>query len=462
VAAAAVAAALQDNGVVLLNHRGTDVLQMIPALTGLAELPAIVPYRATSVADPRAPFARRFLERSTNLAWLLGLPAAPRGPGSGWLVCLEAGFLATPVDGVLADGFPAAAAFVARAHGGLVLVTLDLAPSDLDRLQRTLADPRVVGEIVTTAAKARAAVLASVHGEGRAGLFRDLKLDRTGPFDFVPGDPFVLQHWSAAPVGERFVRSFRMQGADAEPLQELTVQVAAELPFVIDIPQPPRRAPEDPIVVVVRRAPTPRPARYRLLLDGLPAGAVVPGGHEDPGVWQEDVFVLPPELLEGRPRAVLSLLPEGGFLPLARVGLFRWDRGPGTPPSGLEPRRLVVREGRVALDRSVDGGILRSGGQAFLSGLGLSGRAAVELELAGAFQHAVARLGVDDAAAAGARAAVRVLADGREVFRGAVARGGALASIALDVGGVGVLRIETLDASDDRVPVDVVDLRLLD
>ncbi len=447
---------LRGGGAVLLNHRGRSPLELLPPAASALLAPRIAPYRAHAVRSPRDAQEERFLERAANVEWLLDFPHQD-ARADVWLLCPEAGFLATPLQGVLADGFLAARGFCLFAESGLALVTMDLSAAELARVTELLADEETRGDVLRATGTAQHAVRAA---QAPAGLLQELKLPRFKEADLAPADPYLMQRWAAfVPQSERRIRALR--ACSGELVREEVVNLGDRLIFAIDVP--PRF--EDKVAIIVRRAPAPAPERYTLLIDNTPIGTPLAPRDEEPDCWQEDVWWLLPEQIAGRHRISLSIVPEGGVLALARVSFLRYAEKPGTPLHALTPRALRHEGKAPRFHRSLDGQVLRMGGEAFLFGIGCAPGTTLEYDLDGRFDSFLARAGIDAEAGAAGSAQLRVRVDGEERLVTEALRPGERATpITVPVQGGRVLRIEVLDAGDgaEGDHVDIVDARLIE
>lgn len=448
--------ALRAGGAVILNHRERSPLELLPPAADLLLAPRIVPCRARAARSPRDAPEERFLERAANVEWLLDFPHQDVRADT-WLVCPEAGFLATPLQGVLADDFLAARGFCVLVENGLALVTLDLSAAELERVAKILADDETRGDVLRATGAAQHAVRAA---QAPAGLLKELKLERFREADLAPADPYLMQRWSAfVPQSERSIRALR--ASSGELVREEVVNLGDRLPFAIDVP--PRF--EDKVAIVVRRAPAPAPESYTLLIDNTPIGPPLAPRGEKLDCWQEDVWWLLPEQIAGRHRIGLSIVPEGGVLALARVSFLRYVEKPGTPLHSLAPSALRHEGKAPRFHRSLDGNVLRVGGEAFLFGIGCASGTTLEYELDGRFESFLARVGIDAEAGAAGSAALRVVVDGEErLVTDTLLPGERAAPITVPVQGGRLLVIEVLDAGDGAagVHVDIVDARFVE
>ena len=99
-------------------------------------------------------------------------------------------------------------------------------------------------------------------------------------------------------------------------------------------------------------------------------------------------------------------------------------------------------------DLAVSGGRLRLRGVEYRKGLGVHSRSTLDYQLDDSYASFVARVGIDDAVGARGGATIRVLGNGRKLFEGKVAGGGAPLDVAVSIIGLKRLTIET-DFGDD-------------
>ncbi len=441
-----IAALRRVGGALLLNHAGTDVLAPPPPLWFALGVPRVFPYRAHG--KPRLPkgVESRFATRASNVEYRIGWKPQPL-ESSAWLMADDAGYRATPLQAVLVDGLPAARGFLANDESLLIIAALDLDDAEFHRLADSFRESKPRLDAITESALARAAVR---EVKEPSGLFRELRLPRLRKDDFAPAEPRSANEFTMIVNGEAQPASRELIAETGERVREDVCQFGGRVDFVIDLPQPLA----DTIAVVVRRAPTPAPTSYRLVLNGVTLGTVTPRG-EDPSRWQEDVFLIPATAFESQWRAQLSLATDGGTLAFARAAFFRVR-----PLVGERLAALPLAAGNAVVDRAANGGRLRVGGAAYLNGLGLASGGAVEFDLEGRFASINGFVGIDSTAPDGSRAALRVLVDGAERARiDDLAAGKPATALRVDVRGGRRVRIE-VDAAPDgatAVAVDVCD-----
>lgn len=189
------------------------------------------------------------------------------------------------------------------------------------------------------------------------------------------------------------------------------------------------------------------------------AARAAPGGI--PAVFElRDGGRFPAELAgiehggEAQELLVLARLPGAGAGEAARI------------PSGLVSRIRLASERVVFLssldpvkveetpalgsavrfpwrkDLSAAGGPLKLGGRIYRKGIGMHSRSSLEFDLRGRFQTFASTVGLEDHAGPRASVSLRVLADGRELFRKDAASGSAAEAVTLSIAGVGRLRLE--------------------
>lgn len=443
---------LRRGGFLIANHRGTEVLELLPALVDGAGSARVVPYRARKIRTPTDPEDARFLSHASNVEWPLSFPHQDRTSET-WLVSTEAGFQATPLQGVLADGFPAGRGFVVPAIYGLMLVTLDLQPPELDQVIAALSDRKTRLDVIRGASRARRSMRRS---EAETGLFGSLGLERIRTGDLTPARRTAAQEWSViVPPSRSAVRS--LLTSTGERVVEDVIELAAPLNFAVDVPIDA----DEILVLVVRRAPMPAPRSYRLGLDTAFLGEpLIPTARHSPR-WEEDVWLLPAELLKGRQRLAMALVPERGTLPLARIGFFRFREKAGLPLRTLTPSRVDHSGTPPRFDPAHSGQTFQIGRQAHLFGIGCVGGTSIEYTLDGEYSGLFALAGIDASAGSTGSARVIVRVDGEVRFRsGPIKAGDEAARIVAEVAGGKRLSFE-IQTDPAGLPVDLVDGRLL-
>ena len=118
----------------------------------------------------------------------------------------------------------------------------------------------------------------------------------------------------------------------------------------------------------------------------------------------------------------------------------------------LDISRVTTGYGQVRRDLSMDGRPLSIGGQKFAHGLGVHAPSSAFVALDGKAHTFQARVGVDDEVE-GQKGSVefRVVGDGKELWRSGIMRsGGAAKEVSVNVRGVKLLELKTMDAGDGR------------
>lgn len=168
------------------------------------------------------------------------------------------------------------------------------------------------------------------------------------------------------------------------------------------------------------------------------AKVTLPGGIEWHTGAEEIVYVQP---LGGAATYVSDLEPESyRHIPFLRLG---WPYG---------------------LDRNVQGGHLRSGGEIHLKGVGMHSAARLTWNVAGRYRRFDAEIALDDAAGAQGSVTFRVFADGTEKYASPVVRGGdAPLPISVDVTGATrvSLIVDFADRGDEMDHANWLNARLL-
>lgn len=485
-------AVLARSGAVIANHHGTALLETLPLQLAAQLIPRVIPLRATSTRPAKSRSEERVTLQSARAAWQLNYPTRAMTE-SVWLACPEIGFFATPIQPVIADGFPCASGFVINTQPGVVLVTMDLNEREMSALSRRLSEESERLKLIRICGEANYAVRASGEPGGR---FDSLALDPTRPEHLIPADPYLTNKWSALPPGgsKRSLRTLRLPSSGALFTEE-ALHFQGAFSLAIDVPTsllPDRRAKakdehlrnptrgpylEDELIVVVRRAAQPEPRGesgdpgdpdahgYTLQLGAIRCDPL--SNPTDDG-WKDDVFRVPGDAIGSQQRILLSLVTTGGAIDVARIAFFLHQPKIGTPLRLVRHTfRARGEEGAspIVFDRAPDGGLLETKGRSWLTGASLPPDATLELELDAPFLSLLARVAMDLRSPAEARASLRVLGDGRELHRTEMlGRDDPPASIAVDLRGVKQITLQVVsdDATIARSPLlDLLEPRLI-
>ena len=441
---------LRQGGVVIANHRGTDLLELLPPALSVILRARVFPYRPARVTVPGLDEEHLFSLRSSNLEWSLGFPAQDPGAGA-WLICPEAGILATPMQAVLADGFFAGRGFALLSSRGLVLVTMNLSPAERDALTQHLLVRDQRREAVLQAARARNSVNRIPEP---SGLFQELGLARQHPFDLAPTQPSTSRRFSVLiPGGPRQVRNLLIR--PGQRVRDQVLHLGRRMSIGLDTAM----GPSEQVVIVVRRAPDPTPTSYTIEIDSIPLGPPLIPRSEDPRFWQEDVWLLKQDLIQHRERVALGVVPASGVLPLARIGFFRYRPKAGVHLDAIELLD-AQHDGRPPQEnRSANGQVLRIGSEAFLQGLGCSGNTTLTYALDGPYETFLARAGIHAEDGEHGSAVLLVLVDGEERFRSEPLQGGQQpAAIAANVHGATRVVLRVI-ADHPDIHVDLAEAR---
>ena len=185
------------------------------------------------------------------------------------------------------------------------------------------------------------------------------------------------------------------------------------------------------------------------------------GGDPAGEGWIEEWFTVRRADLAKSQRMMVVLRPEGGVLPIARIGFRVYRPKPGTAPEDLAGAFRPF--GRYTRDRNAAGGWIAVAGDVWPIGHGLAPASGFEVETDGRFLDLLGRVGLDDASPDEARATLIVTVDGEERFRLELDRDrrGPF-PLTAEVAGGRKIRLEVLpppDSSPDAL-VDLLDLRL--
>lgn len=456
-------ATLDHGGTVIANHRGVDPLHPLPAALDSLLIARIFPCHPATVRLARGRAEERFLTQAAKVQWPLAFQNAELKTATAWLCCLEAGFYATPLQGVLADALPAARGFAIHTNPGLVLVTMNLTAAERDELVRVVSDRSVRHEVLRNIGQATVSMRRSVES---GGLYRQLKLDRLRPTDLVPADPHVLDQWTIALPARRQLAIESHPNTDGDWVTEELVRFDGSLLFVADLPNPR----EGSMVLVVRTAPGAHRTGYRLSLNDVPVGETrycdVAGPAADPPAWCDDVVVLTAADTGQQQRATLAISSVDGAIALARIGMFRHLPKEGDPLSRMDPVRVDLDPALAAAgiaprrDRSSGDHVLRLGDTAYLSGLGLRPGMRFEYALDERYLSLLARVGIDAECPAGGLASFRIEVDGAVRFSSdKLLSGKEPQTVTIDLRGARRLLIEVGGEGD--APVSLIEPRLI-
>lgn len=333
------------SGIVVVHLPGAGSLEPLPPAIAQHLTPRIAPHRAISKSIAPKGALERFTKLASNLEWSLGFPQQP-ADARDWLVCLEAGFLATPLQPRIVDGMPAARGFMVSLVPGALIATSGFSTEERSVLLDRLRDGALRVDVLRRAVAAQVAVRAE---RPVAGLFAALAdLPRTRSEDLSPGDAISLSRAAAfePPGARRRLRTLRAPeigdlGA-GEPLTEDVLEYAGPFNFAIDLPRPF----VDPLLVVVRRIDD--GADFVMTYEGRPLDRI--RTTTVPGTWCEEIHLLRPEWCPGQSRVQLSCGAPAGLAQLARLGFHSSSRGVGRglgylAPSGVIPSVDSVRAG---------------------------------------------------------------------------------------------------------------------
>ncbi len=171
----------------------------------------------------------------------------------------------------------------------------------------------------------------------------------------------------------------------------------------------------------------------------------------------------------GEPRLLVLVHGAPWQVPLRQVARLSFATDRIQFLSDLEPNKVeevpfLDTSFPYRRDASVGGGPLKLQGADYKKGLGVHSRSAIEYSLTDECSAFIARIGIDDSCGRRGGATVRVLGDGRELFKGEVAGGEKPLEAAVSLAGVKRLRLETdygKDGVDFSDHVDWAEARLV-
>ncbi|MEK6644055.1 MAG: NPCBM/NEW2 domain-containing protein [Planctomycetota bacterium] len=118
-------------------------------------------------------------------------------------------------------------------------------------------------------------------------------------------------------------------------------------------------------------------------------------------------------------------------------------------PSAVTTHSILDIEFPPRMDRSVTGTVISLRGRSFEKGIGTHSMTSMTFDLKGDYERFTAVVGIDDTASPHGSVILRVLADGRELFKSPPLHGSTEThAITVDMSGVKSLTLETLDAGD--------------
>lgn len=410
--AAEAAYTFAKDGIVIVHLPGAGSLEPVPPAIAQFLAPRIAPHRAVARSSAPKGAAERFAKLASNLEWALAFPQQA-ADSRDWLVCLEAGFLATPLQPRIVDGMPAARGFMVPLVPGAVLVTTGLSTAERAALVDRLRDGALRVEVLRKLVAAQHAVRAD---RPVAGLFAALaSLPRTRAEDLVPGDPITFSRAAAISPsdGRRRLRTLRAPEfgllSSGESLTEDVLEFSGMFHFAIDLPQPF----VDPLLVLVRRIDDGSEVvveyEGRRLERLAPARAI-------PGEWREEIHLLHPEQCPGQVRVQLSCGAPVGRAQIARLGFCSSSRGVGRGLAYLTPAAVSPAAGAVSRGLRSSGEWIVRGGEVVPNALEMTAGSSIEYEIP---ETADVRLFTASVLAAGAPAPLEfvVTVDGAERAR---------------------------------------------
>jgi NPCBM/NEW2 domain len=118
-------------------------------------------------------------------------------------------------------------------------------------------------------------------------------------------------------------------------------------------------------------------------------------------------------------------------------------------PTTVRMQSILDIEFPPRMDRAVTGSVLSLRSRSFEKGIGTHAMTSMSFDLKGNFERFSAVVGIDDSAAPHGSVILRVLADGKELFKSPILQAHAPPlPITVDVTGTHSLTLETLDAGD--------------
>lgn len=421
------------SGIVIVHLQGSGSLEAIPPAIAQLLGPVVVPHRAIARSTAPKGASERFTKLAANLEFALGFPRQDFGSRD-WLVCLEAGFLATPLQPRIVDGMTAARGFMLNLSPGALIVTCGLSAEE-----RTAFTERLRSFDVRLDALRRltGAQLAVRLDQPAAGVFVGLShLQRTRAEDLVLGDPIVLSRAAVnVPAGAKSrlrtlpapdIAGLEVSGA----LTEDVLEFSNAFHFAVDLPQPF----VDPLLIAVRRLDD--GADFLLSYEGRPLDRLARQG-DGRTTWCEEIYALRPEICVGQVRVYLGVEARNARARVARLGFYSATRGAGRGLAHVTAAGVIPGPGAIAQGSRLDGGFVVHEGKVIPNAIELAVGGKAEFELSasdGARVLAATLVGGATHSQADAKKVQFVLEiDGVERARYDLIRGGDPIAMRLDV-----------------------------
>jgi hypothetical protein len=370
-------ATMRGGDITLVHLPGGGSLDPLPPAIARHVLPFIVPHRAVSRSVAPRGAEDRFTKLASNLEWTLAF-SSQQVDSRDWLVCLEAGFLATPLQPRIVDGMPAARGFAVHLSPGALIVTSGLSPDERGRMREALLDPKPRLEAMRQLVAAQQAVRLDREP---VGLFAGLAhLSRFRSEDFVPGDPIVVARWATVlpPTASRRLRTLAVPNHLGVPgsgrLTEDVIVSNTSISFAIDVPHPF----VEPLNLVVRRVDSGAP--FDITYEGRPLRRVA-RNERDAQAWAEELYQLRASDVGGQRRVLLTLESHGEVAEIARVGFYVAGAGNGRALGDLEPTAAEPNDAGPTFGARADGTAIGFAGRVHPNAFEMAGGSRLEFKV---------------------------------------------------------------------------------
>lgn len=365
------------SGIVIVHLPGSGSLEPIPPAVAQLVVAVVAPHRAISRSTAPKGSLERFTKLASNLEFALGFPRQDFGSRD-WLVCLEAGFLATPLQPRIVDGMTAARGFMLNLSPGALIVTCGFSLEERASFTERLRSFDVRLDALRRLTGAQLAVRLD---QPTAGVFAGLShLQRTRAEDLVLGDPIVLSRAAVnVPSGSksrlRTLPAPAIAGLDGGgALTEDILEFSNAFHFAIDLPQPF----VDPLLIAVRRLDD--GADFVLSYEERPLDRLARQG-DGRTTWCEEIYALRPEVCVGQVRVYLGVEARNSRARVARLGFYSATRGAGRGLAHVPAAGVIPGPSALARGSRLDGGFVVHEGKVFPNAIELAVGGKAEFEL---------------------------------------------------------------------------------